>query len=146
MPDHGVGVFALANRTYAGPSGAVWDAAVALHDAGFLKDRSLPVSEDLASAYRVVATVYQQGNVGAAGNRLASNFLMDRDAEGWQRDLADLKKKVGECDTTAAMKPTGALSGEFTWRCSHGRISGNVLLAPTQPSSIQSIKLGVKAP
>ena len=146
MPDHGVGIFALANRTYAGPSGAVWDAAVALHDGGFLKDRSLPVSEDLASAYRAVATIYQQGDVNAAGNLLASNFLMDRDAEGWRRDLADLKKKVGECDTTAAIKPKGALSGDFTWRCTHGRVSGSVLLAPTQPPGIQSIKLGVKAP
>jgi D-alanyl-D-alanine-carboxypeptidase/D-alanyl-D-alanine-endopeptidase len=146
MPDHGVGVFALANRTYAGPSGAVWDAAMALHDAGFLKDRSLPVSEDLASAYRLVAIIYQQGDVSAAGNHLASNFLMDRGAEGWRRDLTDLKKKVGDCDTSAPMEPTGALSGNFTWRCSHGRISGSVLLAPTQPSGIQSIKLAVKAP
>ena len=39
LPDHGVGIFALANRTYAGPSGAVWDAAVALSKAGFFKDR-----------------------------------------------------------------------------------------------------------
>ena len=39
MPEHGVGVFALANRTYAGPSGAVWDAAVALKEAGFLEKR-----------------------------------------------------------------------------------------------------------
>jgi D-alanyl-D-alanine-carboxypeptidase/D-alanyl-D-alanine-endopeptidase len=39
MVDHGVGVFALANRTYAGPSAAVWDAAVALNDAGLLTER-----------------------------------------------------------------------------------------------------------
>ncbi|HEY6643275.1 serine hydrolase domain-containing protein [Povalibacter sp.] len=146
LPDHGVGIFALANRTYAGPSGAVWDAAVALHDAGFFKDGSLPVSADLASAYLAVGTIYREGDVGAAGDRLAMNFLMDRDAQGWRRDLADLRKKVGECDTTATVKPTGTLSGDFTWRCSHGRVAGSVLLAPTQPSSIQSLKLAVKAP
>jgi serine-type D-Ala-D-Ala carboxypeptidase/endopeptidase len=141
MPDYGVGVFALANRTYAGPSGAVWDAAVALKKAGFLKERAMPISQDLANAYRTIATIYQRGEVGAAADQLAMNFLMDRDAQGWRRDLADLKKKVGECDTNAPAKPTSALAGEFTWRCSHGRVSGRVLLAPTRPPRIQSINL-----
>ncbi len=31
LPDYGVGIFALANRTYAGPRPPVWDAAMALH-------------------------------------------------------------------------------------------------------------------
>jgi CubicO group peptidase (beta-lactamase class C family) len=34
MPDYGVAVFALTNRTYAGPSGPAWDTAVELHKAG----------------------------------------------------------------------------------------------------------------
>ena len=146
LPDHGVGVFALANRTYAGPSAAVWDAAVALRDAGFLKARSSAISEDLANAYAAVAAMYQRGDVAAGGDHLAMNFLMDRDADGWRRDLADLKRKVGDCDTTAPLEPTSALAGEFTWRCSHGRVSGSVLLAPTRPARIQGIELEVTAP
>ena len=74
------------------------------------------------------------------------NFLMDRDAEGWRRDLAALKKKVGECETDAAIKATSALAGEFTWNCSHGRVAGTVLLAPTKPTTLQSLMLDVKAP
>ena len=31
LPDYGVGIFAFANRTYAGPRPPVWDAAMALH-------------------------------------------------------------------------------------------------------------------
>jgi hypothetical protein len=146
MPDYGVGVFALANRTYAGPSTAVWDAAVALNEAGFLKKRSPPISDDLANAYRAVGTIYQQGDVGAGGDILAMNFLMDRDADKWRRELADLKKKVGDCDTSAPVKPTSALGGEFTWRCTYGRVAGSVSLAPTRPARIQEIKLVVKAP
>lgn len=146
MPDHGVGVFALANRTYAGPTPAVWDTALALRAAGFLKKRPTRVDEDLAGAYRAVAAIYQQGDVGAAGDLLAMNFLMDRDAEAWRRELADLKKKVGECDTSSPVQPTHAQAGEFTWRCSHGRVAGSVLLAPTQPARIQAIALRVKAP
>ena len=146
LPDHGVGVFAFANRTYAGPSLAVWDAAVVLSKAGFLKGRTAPVGEDLASAYRTVAAIYQRGDVAAVKDQLAMNFLMDRDASGWSRDLASLRQKVGDCDTTAPVAATGALSGKFTWRCAHGRVTGSVLLAPTKPPRIQSIELTLKAP
>src|SRR3546814_3355440 len=49
MPDHGTGVFALANRTYAGPSTPAWDTAVAMDKAGLLKARSIPVSPTVRS-------------------------------------------------------------------------------------------------
>jgi CubicO group peptidase (beta-lactamase class C family) len=141
LPDHGVGIFAFANRTYAGPSGAVWDAAVALSKAGFLKHRAAPVGEELASAYRAVGAIYRQGDVAAGRDQLAMNFLMDRDAAGRGRDLASLKSQVGECDTAAPVTATSMLSGEFTWRCAQGRVTGSVLLAPTHPPRIQSLQL-----
>ncbi len=141
LPDRGVAIFALANRTYAGPSRAVWDAAIALNDAGFFKDREVPVTEDLAGAYRAVGAIYAAGDVAAAGDQLAVNFLMDRDAAGWQRDLAELRRQVGDCDTGAPLSAAHALAGEFTWRCAHGRIRGSVLLAPTVPPGIQAIEL-----
>ncbi len=144
LPEYGVGIFALANRTYAGPSGAVWDAAVALSKAGYFKDRPLPVSEDLASAYRAVGAIYQRGDVTVVSEKLAMNFLLDRDAAGWARDLAHFKKEVGDCDIATAIVATSALSGEFTWRCTHGRLAGSVTLAPTKPPRIQEIVLNLK--
>ena len=146
LPDHGAGIFAFANRTFAGPSGAVWDAAVSLSKAGFFKDRSIPVSEELASAYRTVGAIYKQGEVSKAAEQLAVNFLMDRDAAAWARDLTNLKKQIGDCDTTAPVSATSALSGEFSWRCVHGRLTGSVLLAPTRPPRIQAIDLARKTP
>jgi D-alanyl-D-alanine-carboxypeptidase/D-alanyl-D-alanine-endopeptidase len=121
-------------------------AAVALSKAGFRKDRPAPVGEELGSAYRAVGAIYRQGDVEAAADQLAMNFLMDRDAAGWGRDLASLRKQVGDCDTAAAMTAASALSGEFTWRCTHGRVTGTLLLAPTHPPRIQSIKLERKTP
>ena len=146
LPEQGVGIFAFANRTYAGPSVAVWDAAIALNKAGFFKSRSLPVSEDLANAYRTVAGIYQRGEVTGSTDQLAMNVLLDRDAAGWARDLAALRKQVGDCDTTAPVSANNALAGEFTWRCAHGRITGSVTLAPTKPPRIQEIELAREAP
>jgi hypothetical protein len=147
LPDRGIGVFAFANRTYAGPSVAVWDAAVALDKAGLLgKERELPISAELEGAYRSAGAMYRAGDVAAARDQLAMNFLLDRDAPGWSRDLAKLKTAVGECETAAPIKPTGSLSGEFTWRCTHGRIKGSLALAPTRPARIQEWLLEPIAP
>ncbi|HEX9933339.1 MAG TPA: serine hydrolase domain-containing protein [Allosphingosinicella sp.] len=143
LPDHGIGIFALSNRTYAGPTPAVWDAAIALHRAGALQGRRLPVSEALARAYAAAGAVYRAGDVAAAGDLLAMNFLMDRSAENWRAELHRLRGEAGQCETAAAITPTGALSGTFSWRCEHGRIDGQLLLAPNDPPQIQALRLSI---
>jgi D-alanyl-D-alanine-carboxypeptidase/D-alanyl-D-alanine-endopeptidase len=146
LPDYGVGLFAFANRTYAGPSAPVWDAAVALQKAGFFKDRAAPIGDELAASYRTVGAAYKQGDAAPGANVFTMNFFLDRDAAGWRRDLAELKKNVGDCDTSAPLTATSALSGEFTWDCAHGRVAGRVLLAPTRPAGLQALELVRKAP
>jgi hypothetical protein len=141
LPDFGIGIFALANRTYAGPRAPVWDAAVALLRAGLLVERSAAVGPELAAAYAAVGAMYRAGAVTAAGDVLAMNFLLDRSAELWARDLAELKVESGDCETTSALVPTGVLSGEFTWLCAHGRVKGSVLLSPTSEPRIQALAL-----
>ncbi|HEY0113166.1 MAG TPA: serine hydrolase domain-containing protein, partial [Allosphingosinicella sp.] len=144
--DHGIGIFVFSNRTYNGGSGPAWDAAVALHKAGALPGRKPPLSNHLAAAYGAAGAMYRSGSVRPAHGLLAMNFLMDRSAANWAREFERLRKEVGECDTGAAIEPTSALAGTFTWRCEHGRISGSLLLAPTEPASIQALGLKVVAP
>ena len=139
LPDYGVGIFALANRTYAGPRVPVWDAAVTLLRAGRLKPRSTTPSSALTTAYAAVAKMFTAGSVASAGDVLAMNVLMDRDAEHRARDFAELKAQVGTCDTASPIVPTGTLGGGFTWRCEHGRVKGEVLLAPTPTPRIQAL-------
>jgi serine-type D-Ala-D-Ala carboxypeptidase/endopeptidase len=139
LPDYGVGIFALANRTYAGPRPPVWDAAVTLLRAGRLKPRSSTPSAALSSAYGAAVKMFTAGSVTSAGDVLAMNFLMDRDAEHRARDFAGLKAEVGTCDTSPAIVPTGALAGDFTWNCERGRVKGQILLAPTPTPLIQSL-------
>jgi hypothetical protein len=146
LPEYGVGIFAFANRTYAGPRAPVWDAAVALMHAGRLTPRTPAPSAALTSAYDAVKKMVAAGSVSAAGDVLAMKFLIDRDAAHWARDLAELKTQAGMCDTSAAIAPTGALSGRFTWTCERGRVQGALLLAPTATPSIQSLGLSRMTP
>ena len=144
LPERGVGIFAFTNRSYSGSSAPVWDAAIALSRSGFLQRRPVAVSAELAAAYRAAATMYQQGAVDSVAGQLAMNFLMDRDAAGWRRDLLRLKEAVGACDSSSDLSASSALAGAFVWRCEHGRVAGSVLLTPTNPPRIQSLSLQQK--
>jgi CubicO group peptidase (beta-lactamase class C family) len=142
LPNRGIGIFAFANRTYAGPSAAVWDAAIALEKSGLLgQERTAPVSTDLARAYRAAGAIYKAGDIMAGGDVLAMNFVLDRSADGWARDIRQLKAQVGECETSGPMTASGELTGDFAWRCTHGRVKGSLELAPTRPPRIQSLEL-----
>jgi CubicO group peptidase (beta-lactamase class C family) len=143
LPEQGVGIFAFANRTYAGPSPPVWQAALALHRAGLFPGRAAPVSEALAANYAAAGAMYQAGNLAPGQGRLAMNFLMDRSTDNWASEFARLKAQAGACRTDAPIAATGALTGIFTWTCERARLQGQLLLAPTTPPTIQALRLRV---
>ncbi|TMJ19516.1 MAG: beta-lactamase family protein [Alphaproteobacteria bacterium] len=140
LPERGVAVFAFANRTYAGPSPPVWAAAMDLFRQGLLPAPTLAVSTDLARTYRHAAAIWQAGSLDPARGALAMNFLMDRSAENWAREIARLKAQAGDCNTGAPVIATGALSGRFAWTCTRGTLQGQLLLAPTNPPTIQALR------
>ncbi len=141
LPERGIGIFALSNRTYAGPSGPVWDAAMLLHKTGWPAKGQMRVSGALAAAYRSAGALYRAGNIEPARNQISMNFLMDRSAENWSGELQRLKSETGECRTDAPIVATGALSGNFTWNCERAKLEGQLLLAPTSPPTIQALRL-----
>lgn len=143
LPERGVGIFAFANRTYAGPSPPVWAAALELHRAGLLAPPTLPVSDALARAYRGVRLMWAEGSLQPGRNLLAMNFLMDRSAENWAAEFARLRERTGACNQEAPLLASGALSGRFTWTCARARLEGQLLLAPTNPPTIQALRFNV---
>lgn len=146
MPDHGTSVFALANRTYAGPSGPAWDTAVALDKAGLLTGRAIPATSAVAGLFRDVQASYAAGHVGPLQGKLAMNFLLDRSAANWAAEFARLKKDVGKCPSAEPLTPTGALSTAFRLNCEKGKLDGVLLLAPTTPATLQALRLRVVQP
>jgi hypothetical protein len=141
IPDYGVGIFAFVNRTYDEPTEAIRDAAQMLKQGAFLKLSPQPVNQALARMYQRAVAMYRSGNVQAAVNDLAANFLMDRSADSWSREFKDLKGEVGNCDAQEPMVATGRRTGAFTWHCAHGAIRGSIELSPTNPPLIQALTL-----
>jgi len=70
---------------------------------------------------------------------------MDRSEENWKREFARLKGETGTCRTDAPIRATGALAGSFTWTCERANVAGSLLLAPTNPPTIQALRLNVVA-
>jgi hypothetical protein len=141
MPEYGVGIFAFVNRTYDVPVGAVFEAAQTVKQYGLLKTPVQPVTAALARNYQRAAAMYRAGDVKAAGDDLAMNFLLDRSAENWSRAFQKLKGEVGDCDAQEPLVATGRRTGTFTWRCAHGSIRGSIELSPTNPPLIQTLTL-----
>jgi CubicO group peptidase (beta-lactamase class C family) len=146
LPDRGVGLFVFGNRTYGGGSEALWRAASMLGKAGLLPERPRPVSAALAEAYSAARLMYRRGDVLAIRKRLAGNFLMDRSAADWNRDLEAIRAKVGPCERDMPVHARGAMSASFRWLCERGILDGQILLAPTSPMTIQQLRLTVAPP
>ena len=139
MPDRRTGLFAFANRTYAGPSAPLIEAASTLVRGGLAPVRPLATSDILAERYIDLGRIWAAGDVSVAQDRLAMNFLMDRSIENWRTVLGQLKTDAGACAADAPITATGALSGNFRWTCDKGVIEGRLLLAPTTPVTIQAL-------
>ncbi|MFM9936694.1 MAG: serine hydrolase domain-containing protein, partial [Novosphingobium sp.] len=145
LPEYGAALFALTNKTYAGPSQPVWDVAALLRAKGVLVKRVEPVSPGLASFYSAAQAVWAAGSIDALQGRFSMNFPMDRTAANWAKVLTETKAKSGTCDTAAPIIAEGAMSGTFTWKCEKGRIEGSVILAPTRPITLQALGYAFEA-
>jgi hypothetical protein len=146
LADHGIGIFAFASRTYSAPAVPVWSAAMELHKGGWLTGRAVPVSDALAGAYRAAGAMFEAGGIGPGRSQLAMNFLMDRSEENWAREFERLKGETGACRTDSPITATGALTGRFKWNCDKATLDGVLLLAPTNPPTIQALRLTIPAP
>jgi CubicO group peptidase (beta-lactamase class C family) len=145
MPDYGVAVFALTNRTYAGPSGPAWDTAVALHKAGMLKRADEPVSAAVAAAHDAARKAFAAGTIAPLEGRLAINFLMDRSYDNWVSYLDGIKAHVGECSGVEWLRADGAMAAAYRWTCERGQLDGQILMAPTTPAMVQAWRMRVVA-
>lgn len=144
LPEKGVGVFAFASRTYAGPSLPAYRALMAMQDAGELKGRTIAVSAGLGEAYEAARAVWRSGDIAKAP--LANNLLLDKDAARWKSQIASLKAEVGACAASEAVQPLSSMEGRFTWSCEHGRVSGRVQRAPTKAVELQALEFSAAQP
>jgi hypothetical protein len=91
--------------------------------------------------YRTAESMFTAGRIDPGRASLAPNFLMDRSEVNWAAEFARIARQSGTCRSDTPIVPTGALSGTFVWTCERGVVNGALLLAPTNPPTIQSLTL-----
>jgi CubicO group peptidase (beta-lactamase class C family) len=140
-PERGAAMFVLTNRTYSGPSEPVWRSLLAIDGQGMIPPRQRVVAPVLEAMQAAAMTAYKAGTLDPLRGKLAMNFLMDRDAKNWAAELASVRKQVGDCTSAEPLFATGALTTAFRWNCERGHVNGQILLAPTNPPTIQAWRL-----
>jgi CubicO group peptidase (beta-lactamase class C family) len=140
LPEQGVAVFVMANRTYA-PAGALArEATDILARTGALRPRALPASPALLSARGSIAALLESWDDAAATALVADNFFLDRPRAERREEMARLHESHGRC-RPAAIEPENWLRGRFREECERGWIDVELTLAPTMPPRLQYLGL-----
>ena len=138
-PDAGIGLFAFANVTYAGPEPANVEVAGVLHAHGLWRPRPIAISPALQAAAEAVAQAFAAGRLDAIQARFAPNLLADLPLESRNRALAELKATLGE-GALARIEARHALAGRLHFACERGEAACDLSLTPGAESKIQVLR------
>jgi hypothetical protein len=144
LPEYGVGVFAMANVTYAAPFAAAREALEALHATGGLQPRKLAPAPALIETRDRIFRLWQRWDEAAAEELAAGNLFLDRPAGERRKEMERIKAVVGECKP-GEVEPENALRGSFRLQCAGGAVTVTFTLAPTMPPKVQYLRFSEAA-
>jgi CubicO group peptidase (beta-lactamase class C family) len=140
LPEHGVGLIAMANLTYAGFGGLFNDSINALNRTGALKPRVVKPSPALIEAQKSVTQLILKWDDALATRIAADNLFMDEPAERRATRFRELSTKHGACRPAESPIELGnALRGSFRMPCERGWLNVSITLAPTSPARVQTL-------
>jgi len=139
LPEHGVGMFAMATLTYSGPSEPISQAWDAMLKTGGLQKRELPPTARQTEMRSHLLNLWQRWNDEAAKQIAAVNFFLDAPSAERQADVRTLKGEVGECTDAGPVIPENWMRGQFNLTCTKGTVGVFFTLAPTQPPTVQHL-------
>jgi CubicO group peptidase (beta-lactamase class C family) len=141
LPDHRVGIVALANRTYAPLGSAVTEAFAALEKTGALVARPPAPSPALLAARAAVDRLVGGWDDAVADAIAADNLFLDRSRDQRRRELDELRTRHGACRADGELEPENALRGAWRLACDRGALRVTLTLAPTQPPKVQHLEV-----
>ena len=147
LPDYGVALIAMGNRTYTGWNGVFNQALEVMKNAGALKPRVPPPSPALLKARDEVSQLVISWDDALADRLAAVNLFLDRSKERRQREIQELREKVGACKPTDRFTfVENALRGTWTLSCERGDLDVAITLAPTMPPLVQFMEVTAARP
>jgi CubicO group peptidase (beta-lactamase class C family) len=146
LPDYGVGMFAMANRTYAGPAGPINESWDLLRKTGALRPRELPTSPWLTSMRDSIVKAWRDTDMKELHRIAAMNLFLDVPEEQRRNEFEALHREVGNCRMIGDVRPENWLRGVFDMGCEKGPVRVTFTLAPTQPPGLQYLNIRRRGP
>lgn len=138
LPESGVGVIAFGNVTYTGWGGVATQAFDLMAKTGGLQPRMPQPSTALVASQDAVSRVIMNWDDKAADDLAAVNLFLDRSKDRRQKEIADLRAKVGGCTLPSSFDSVeNWLRGQWTMKCERGDLNVSITLAPTMPPKVQ---------
>jgi CubicO group peptidase (beta-lactamase class C family) len=142
LPEYGVGLIALGNRTYTPWGGALDEAIAALARTGALKRRAIEPSAELQAARSGVESLVAKWDDTTARELAAMNLYLDRSLERRRAEFAQLNQELGVCRSRPGyVSIENRLRGDWLFDCERGTLRASVTLSPTMPPKIQHLEV-----
>jgi CubicO group peptidase (beta-lactamase class C family) len=145
LPDHGVAVIVMANRTYAPVGGLTRDTLRLFKATGGLQPRQALPAAALRQAASAAAALVESWNDDTASALAADNLFLDEPRADRQAGVAAARADVGRC-SVGALKAENPLRGTQRLDCEQGWIDIDLTLAPVRGAKIQHFKLSYGKP
>ena len=147
LPSYGVGVIAFGNVTYTGWGGVVTQAFELMAKTGALQPRVPQPSQTLVASRDAVSRLIMNWDDRQADEIAAMNLFRDISKDRRQRQIAELRSKVGTCTLPAAFDTVeNWLRGQWTMKCDRGDLNVSITLAPTIPAKVQYLDVRLATP
>jgi CubicO group peptidase (beta-lactamase class C family) len=147
LPEYGVGLIGVGNRTYTGWNGVFSQALELLRQTGALRPRMATPSPALVRARDEVSQLVMAWDDSLADRIAAVNLFLDRSKDRRRREIADQRAKVGTCRAPDQFTfVENALRGTWTLACERGNLDLAVTLAPTMPPTVQFLQVSPSRP
>ena len=140
-PDHGVGVVALANVTYANVHDACDEVLDVLIRGAGIEPRKTASSQALTLAHDQICRLMNTWDEELANDVFADNFFLDSDEPHWRQRFDELRAVHGSFVASADVDAENWLRGKRRLGAEHGWCEVWLSLAPTVPPRVQALKL-----
>lgn len=140
LPEHGVGLFAMATLTYSGPSKPIHAAFDLLSQSGGLQKRETPPSKPLSEMGAHLASLWNKWDDAEANQVAAMNLFLDAPIPQRRAQIDALKRVAGQCAAAGSVVAENWLRGQFNIPCANATVGVFFTLAPTRPPLVQHVE------
>ncbi len=142
LPDYGVGIVALGNKTYTSWGSVTEKALALLADTGGLEPRAMAPAPILLERQAQVSRLITEWDDALADGLAAMNLFLDEPRERRRAAIEKLRDEAGgNCRPEGDFHAQNALRGSWRMRCATGDLRVTITLAPTMPAAMQHLSV-----